>query len=518
MKLKNKIFLSLGTTTSVIAPIATAASCTTVKEISETAIEQRELWSKSQNIIETRYQETLIEKISADGKHETFGKAITIAELQKYEDLINNKRDEILNGIKSMVKRNIYINPSYLSTIAEKLLHTVNPNAGKAANTGKAGDFFTYAELVKDGFYDYYLSNTDVSSTLTDPTKAFDATSNPYLETKVDNLVDKYMPVIWNENTANFKNVFYQYVISSYFLDTTKSNWRAVFTDAVGAVGKITGLEGNLKDESFVLGQKLLRAKLGYDWAVSLDDSASKAYANVKKTETDLNASLTKNGDVWKDATTTQQRSMLPSFVWDQNGVVAAPATKADERIWNLIDENKNLIGFNGLVDKSTFASYDSKMKQVTDLDTYDVNYEGFVNKESSIIVNDKDATNKDLANPDSVTIKLTTPSNSKVDIEKVVMLMPTYVNGEMSLDFLKDSKAAANGGDAFTTVKNILISKQGSDIYKEAIQYYSSKDNKEYNWDADKKVGGIRLTIKDESLRKVATDTFALDYVNKDE
>lgn len=485
MKLKNKIFLSLGTTASVIAPIATTVACGDTKEVSATAIEQRELWAKSQNAIETHYQEMLISTISKSS--DIFSKDIDIADFGKYEDII--KHDQIKNAIVSFVKRNIYANSSYLSKFAEKLLHTVNENSANKK------DFYQHADLVTAGFYDYFLPNTDVTT-----------------NTKIDALITNFMPVIWNENIANFKNVFYQYMISMYFLDTSKSNWRAVFTDAVGATGKINGLEGNLKDESFVLGQKLLRAKLAYDWEVTLDDSASKAYAAVAKTEDELDTAL-ETGDIYKDATTTLQRSKLPAFDWDS-------ASASKDTVWKIVDSNKNLIGYKGLVEKAAFASYDSKMKQVVDIDKYDVIYEGYINKETSEIVNNKDVNNQSLATAKEPKIKITTPSNSKVDIEKIVMLMPLWINGEMSMDLLKDSDAVANGakGNGFTTIKNILISKQGADIYKEAIQYYSSKDNKEFNWDDTKKIGGIRLTILDDSLRKVALDTFGLDYVEKDE
>lgn len=694
MKLKNKIFLSLGTTVAVIAPITTAVACGDTKEVSQTAIEQRELWAKSQNLIETKYQEMLISEISKNKNHQIFGPDIKQGDLQDYSKLNQQMKDAIL----AVVKRNIYITPTYLTTFAEKLLHTANPDAHKyqtiadyksavesilktsvgnfngiidsitksnidqinkiaealgkgtmpttndtmpvaltatadkaaidkfiadikaifhtnqklAANknsmsidttakldaefakykygslpaeladtaaksdidqfiTALEGVFsddqqvldnlstlgiiktkdeldkhltqlkddavtavnafkdslyetkttsiakldkwddidttitalialvandtdaqsiaksdvpFTFSELTNDGFYDYYLQNTDVTK---------DKATND----KVEALVAKYIPIIWKDNIASFKNVFYQYVISSLYLDTNKTNWQAVFYDIANATGKINGLEGNLKADHFVLGQKLLRNKLAYDWNITLDDQASKAYAGIEKTETDLDAWLKVNGDIYNDATTTQRRSLLPSFAWDNTATTGT--------VWDLVNQSKELIGFNGLVEKSEFASTDSKIKQVVDTKQYDVNYEGYVNKEKTGEVIDESSAVNNI-------IKLTTPSNSKVDVEKIIMLMPTYVNGELSLDFLKDAK----GGDGFATLRDILISKQGSDIYKEAIEYYSSKDNKEFTYD-NGNVKGIRLTILDESLRKVATDTFGLGYVNKD-
>lgn len=618
MKTKNKIFLGLGSTISVVAPIATVVACGENTEVSQTAIEQREQWAKSQNLIETKYQEMLISKISAT--HETFGKDIKEADLKDYSKLTS----EIKEAIVAVVKRNIYTSPSYLTTFAEKLIHIANPDAHKyetqsdfntavesiwstgiqefnniadalkkgtmptgvtlptnldaktakvaevatfitainnifdtdqklidnknsigADSTQKLQDKFdaiknevvyatnafkgsldsaktssiidvewdnveagftalkalvtsdkeaqdiskskvpyTFEELTNAGFYDYYLQNTDVTS----------GKNNK----KVDDLITKYMPVIWNENVASFRNVFYQYMISNYFLETNKEHWKQVFVDAVStvAVGKINGLEGSLKEEDFVLGQKVLRAKLAYDWEISLDDQASSAYAGAEKDETELNQSLTSAGDIYKDATTTQIRNLIPSFVWDK---AAAKGTT----IWDLINENKDLIGFNGLVEKSTFASTDEKILQVTNYDSYDKNYEGYIDKSTS---------SQEIVGDAAQKVKLTTPSNSKVDIEKVIMLMPTYDKNYLTIEYLKDSK------NSYTTLKNIIIAKQGSDIYKEAIQYYSSKDNQEFDYDSTTKIGGIRLTILDESLRKVATDTFGLDYVNKDE
>ncbi len=487
MKIKNRIILSIGSTASVVAPVATVVACGTTKETSQTAIEQRELWSKAQNLIETKYQEMLISEVSVKNTSFNNAGASRISETNLHDYDSADFPTKIKDEIKDMIFKGIYSNSTYLSTtFGDKLLHMVNPNAIVH------GAFFSYDDLTRDGLYDFFLPSTDI-------------TTNSTIKTKVEAIITKYMPVIWNNNVSNIKNVVYQTVISNYYLDVDKDNWAEVFFKPTGSTGKITGIEGNIEPSEFVLSQKVLRAKFAFDWSVALTDQASKSYISVTKTENELNTMLKAGGDIYNDETATQQRAILPTFFHDST------ASGTDKSIWGLINESKDLSGFAGLVDKSALASSEAKIKQVTGptvddaFAIYDQKYEGYINNEKTEVIEDPANT------PNGGTVNLTTPTNSKVTIEKVLLIMPSYVNGQLTMESLQDTDGS------YKTLKSLMIFKQGQDIYQEALKYYASKDNHQFNWDEAKKVGGIRLTILDDSLRKVALDTFGLNYVNKD-
>lgn len=488
--LKNKFTLSLGSTIAVIAPVASVVACgeSSVNDISDSEKNQRETLNKSQQFIQTKYQEYLISQISASqssqSSHGKFGTDITEEELHDYTKLKPAIKSEILD----FVKRNIYSSSAYLKTFADKLLHTNDENTKK---------FYTRDQLVNAGFYDFYLAKTDI-----------DANSN---KQKIEYLVKNFIGVIWKENIANFRNSFYQYMISSYYLSTNYSFWSDVFVNPVGSTDKLVGMESALDQTSnqFVLALKTLRAKLAFDWNVSLDDIASKAYAGVSMPEGKLNDELSnqnqKTTSIYANANTTTQKSIIPGFDWD--------GSKTKNSIWELVEENKNIIGFNGVVSKASFVptkpeqAFVSYTSEDEASKAYDDKYAGYVNPEKT----------GEIVKDPNKQIKLTTPSNSKVSLEKIIMILPRNINGKLSIESLRSSDG--NGSYNYNILKQIIIANDSS-IYNEAITYYSSKDNHEFNWNATTKTGGIRLKFTPEAyeLEKLAIDTYKFPFIEKNE
>lgn len=484
--LKNKFTLSLGTAVAVIAPVASVVACgeSSVNDISDSEKNQRETLSKSQQFIQTKYQEYLISEISKDANHGKFGKNINEDDLKSYAKLKLNT--VLVDEMKGFIKRNIYTSSTYLKTFADKLLHTIDP--------ATPNQYFKQSKLRDAGFYNLFLNKTDVDA----------------VGAKVDIdklLVDDYMEVIWDNNITNFKNAFYQYVISNYYLSTTKDNWSKVFVEPVGSTERLSDGEDKLEDKQFVLALKTMRAKLAFDWTVSLDDIVSKTYAGVTMSEKDIDEELQSNTNItsiYKNTTKTTQNSLIPGFVWDKN-------SQSTTDIWSFVKINKDIIGFNGIVSKTGFGSIDDTVFNGENdaSKNYDEKFVGYVNPE-----NTSDGAEKIVKDPNKQ-IKLTTPANPKVSLEKIIMILPRNINGKLSIESLKSSDQNA----PYNILKQIIIANDSS-IYNEAITYYSSKDNQEFNWDAATKTGGIRLKFTPQAyeLEKLAIDTFKFPFIEKNE
>lgn len=513
------IALTLGSVGAVTAPVAAVISCgSSTPEVPKDVLKQRELFAKSSGIIQNAYQEQLLLEISNakdsnnNYTHNQYGQFV--ADDFKHDENFTSWKNftsatgrNLLPLIKKFVTLNIFQNNDYLATLGDKLLKITNPDGIEDSNHKKP--LFSRAELVVAGLYDRFWKNeTDIEA----KAKIL----------KDDAAFSKLFKTVWEKNVGGFRTVFYKFLIVNYYLDTNKTNWMDVFINSNGATGKINGIEGSIEESEFVLGQALVRAKLAYNWKAELTDESSKKWIgkSMKESELDTEMSLitpasgttaATYGKIAKDLTVTQQQSLVPTFYQSSNAVAAT-----GDNFWKMLNNNKNITGFTGIVAKADLAKDDSFIRQAVDKDHYDENYYGYIDIEKSDLIKSVGT---------STDVKLTTSEKPKVSIEKDLMIMPMYQNGKLNLSFFNES-TASNSAKDYSTLKTILfMNSAGASLYDDAIKYYSSKDCKEFpikdangaavNDKDGKPTFGIRFNIIDKNLREIALNG-GLTFVQK--